>query len=91
MHVFAQGIRRRWAHITFQDIPVEPWRDEAAQAGLAVHVGPPAAMGRSAARGAFRPAVGRLAALTGQTAAERAGVCPKECGRIYRAAKAKEA
>src|SRR4029077_7352693 len=62
----------------------------AAQAGLAGSPGePPRGDGRSASRGALRPEVGRRAHADGATAAERAGVCPKECGGIYRGGKSK--
>jgi hypothetical protein len=50
---------------------------------------PPGGDGRSASRGALRPDVGRRAHADGATAAERAGVCPKECGGIYRGGKSK--
>jgi hypothetical protein len=50
---------------------------------------PPGGDGRSASRGAFRPAVGRRANAHGATAAERAGVRQVGCGRIYRIGKSK--
>ncbi len=95
MHFFAQEYSKALGRtITFQDIPVEPWRDELLKQGLPVGLAgspgePPGGDGRSASRGALRPDVGRRAHADRATAAERAGVCPKECGGIYRGGKSK--
>src|SRR5258707_11754048 len=71
-------------------IPSRAVAGRVAQAGLAGSPGePPGGDGRSASRGALRPDVGRRAHADRATAAERAGVCPKECGGIYRGGKSK--
>jgi len=62
----------------------------AAQARLAGSRGePPGGDGRSASRGAFRPAVGRRANADRATAAERAGVREEECPDIHGIGKSK--
>jgi hypothetical protein len=90
MHFFAQEYSKALGRtITFQDIPVEPWRDELLKRGWPVHlVNHLAAMG-DLHRGALQPDVGRRAHADGATAAERASVRPKECGGIYRCGKSK--
>ena len=71
-------------------IPSRAVAGRVAQAGLAGSPGePPGGDGRSASRGALRPDVGRRAHADRATAAERAGVCPKECGGICRIGKSK--
>jgi len=91
MHFFAQEYSKALGRtITFQDIPVEPWRDELLKRGWAGSRGePPGGDGRSASRGAFRPAVGRRAKADGATAAERAGVREEECRDIHGIGKSK--
>jgi uncharacterized protein YbjT (DUF2867 family) len=85
MHFFAQEYSKALGRtITYQDIPVEPWRDSLL-ARLAGSPGePPRDDGRSAPRGTLRPDVGRRAHANGTEAAERAGVRQEEFGELHR-------
>jgi len=89
MHFFAREYSKALARtITFHDIFRRAVAGRTAQAGVAGSRGEPAGGdGRSASRGALQPDVGRRADTYGATAAECAGVRPKECGGIYRGGK----
>ncbi|HEX8139159.1 MAG TPA: isochorismatase family protein [Pyrinomonadaceae bacterium] len=89
MHFFAQeysnGLGRT---ITFQDIPVEPWRDGLLERGLPVHlVNHLATMADLHRAGRYDRDVGRRAPTHGARAAQRAGFRQEECGRIHRVGK----
>ena len=86
-HMSMHSIRRRFGRtVTFQDIPVEPWRRRAARARLAGSPGNHLATnGRSAPRGALRPDVGGRTHANGKRTAERAEVRQEKCGDIHRA------
>ena len=85
MHFYAQEYSKALGRtITFQDIPVEPWRDALLRAPLAgSRREPPHGDGRSAPRGTVRQTVGRRADANGARAAERAGVRHEQCGDIH--------
>jgi len=89
MHFYAQEYSKALGRtITFQDIPVEPWRAGLLERGWPVHlVNHLATMAGSAPRGTLRPVVGRRAHANGARAAERAGVRQEECGDIHRIGK----
>jgi hypothetical protein len=70
--------------ITYQDIPVGPWRDSLLKLGLPVHLVTMADQHRA---GRFDRMSDDVLTLTGTSSAERAGVRHKECGRIQRVGK----
>jgi hypothetical protein len=85
MHFYAQEYSKALGRtITFQDIPVEPWRDGLLKRGLPVHlVDHLATMAGSAPRGTLRPDLGRRAHADRARAAEGAGVRQEECVSIH--------
>jgi len=89
MHFYAGEYSKALGRtITFQDIPVEPWRDGLLERGLRGSPGePPRDDGKPAPRGPLRPDVERRAHVNGARAAERAGVRQEECGDIHRVCK----
>ncbi len=91
MHFFATGVfEGAGPHNHLSGHSRRTVAGRVAQAGLAGSRGePPGGDGRSASRGAFRPAVGRRVHADRATASERAGVRPKECGDIHRIGKSK--
>jgi len=81
MHFYEQEYSKALGRtITFQDIPVEPWRDALLKRGS------PGDDGRSASRGALRPDVRRRAHTDWARADECRRVCPEQCGGISAAA-----
>ena len=77
--------------ITFQDIPLERWRDGLLKRGLPVHlVNHLATMADLHTRGPLRPDVRRRAHANGARAIERAGVRQEECGDIHRIGKRRD-
>jgi uncharacterized protein YbjT (DUF2867 family) len=76
MHFYAQEYSKALGRtITFQDIPVEQWRDGLLERGFPVYlVNHLADDGRSAPRGTLRSEVGRRADANGTKGAEHAGV-----------------
>jgi hypothetical protein len=93
MHFFAQEYSKALGRtITFQDIPVEPWRDELLQAGLAGSRGePPGGDGRPASRGAFDPLSDDVLTLTGQRPLNVQELVRMNAAAFTALAKAKEA
>ena len=88
MHFYAQEYSQALGRtITFQDIPVESWRDGLLERGLPVHLVNHLVDGRSAPRGLLRLDVGRRAHANGARAAERAGFRQEKCGDLHRAGK----
>jgi hypothetical protein len=88
MHFYAQEYSKALGRtITYQDIPVEPWRDGLLQLGLSVHLVNHLATMADLHRGTLRPDVGRRAHANGANAAKRTGVCTEECDGIHRAGK----
>jgi uncharacterized protein YbjT (DUF2867 family) len=89
MHFYAQEYSKALGRtITFQDIPVGPWRDGLLKRGLPVHlVNHLATMAESAPRGPLRPDVRRRTHANRVRAAQRAGFRQEECGRIHRVVK----
>jgi uncharacterized protein YbjT (DUF2867 family) len=89
MHFYAQEYSKALGRtITFQDIPVGPWRDGLLERGLPVHlVNHLATMADLHRGGTLRPDVERRAYANGARAAERAGVRQEECGDIHRVGK----
>ena len=82
MHFYAQEYSKALGRtITFQDIPVEAWRNELLKRGLPVHL-----VNHLATMGDL-PDVGRRAHIDGAGAAECTRVRPKESGSIYRIGK----
>ena len=88
-HFYAQGYSKALGRtISYQDIPVEPWRAELLERGLPVHlVKHLATMAEPAPGVALRPNVGRRAHADGAIAAARAGFGQEACGGVHRAGK----
>ena len=86
MHFYAEEYSKTLGRtITYQDIPVSPWRDGLLPTWLAYSPGgPPRDDGGSTSRRTLRPNVGRRVHANGARAAERAGVRQEECGEILR-------
>jgi uncharacterized protein YbjT (DUF2867 family) len=82
MHFFAQGARPHH-HLSRHS------RRAVAGRAAGSRGEPPGCDGRSASRGAFRPAVGRRAHADGASATERARVCEEECRDIHRIGESK--
>ena len=89
MHFYAQEYSKALGRtITFQDIPIEPWRVGLLERGLPVHlVNHLATMADLHRAGRYDLDVGRRAHANGARAAERAGVRQEECGDIHRIGK----
>ena len=89
MHFYAEEYSKALGRtITFQDIPVEPWRDGLLQHGLPVHlVNHLATMADLHRAGRYDRMSDDVLTLTGRSATERAGVRPEECGNIQRVCK----
>jgi uncharacterized protein YbjT (DUF2867 family) len=86
MHFYAQGYSKALGRtITYQDIPVEPWRDGLLERGLPVHlVNHLATMADLHRAGVLRPNVERRAHPNRASAAGGAGVCQEKCSGIHR-------
>jgi len=93
MHFFAQEYSKALGRtITFQDIPVEPWRDELLKRGWPVHVvNHLAAMGDLHRAGRFDRLSDDVRALTGQGPLSVQEFVRKNAAAFTAAAKAKEA
>ena len=93
MHFFAQEYSKALGRtITFQDIPVEPWRDELLKRGWPVHVvNHLAAMGDLHRAGRFDRMSDDVLTLTGQRPLSVQEFVRKNAGAFTAAAKAKEA
>jgi len=93
MHFFAQKYSKALGRtITLSGHSRRTVAGRAAQARLAgSHGEPPGGDGRSASRGAFRPAVGRRVALTGQRPLSVQEFVRKNAATLTASAKAKEA
>ena len=89
MHFFAQEYSKALGRtITFQDIPVEPWRDELLKRGLPVHVvNHLTAMADLHRAGRFDRMSDDVRTLTGQGPLSVQEFVRKECGGIYRGGK----
>src|SRR5688500_4549128 len=73
--------------ITFQDIPVETWRDRLLERGLSVYLVNHLATMADLHRAGLLPDVGRRSRANGATAVEHARVRQEECGDIRRVGK----
>src|SRR5580700_1320627 len=93
MHFFAQEYSKALGRtITFQDIPVEPWRDELLKRGWPVHlVNHLAAMGDLHRAGRFNRTSDDVLTLTGQRPLSVQEFVRKNAAAFTAAAKAKEA
>ncbi len=93
MHFFAQEYSKALGRtITFQDIPVEPWRDELLKRGWPVHVvNHLAAMGDLHRAGRFDRMSDDVLTLTGQRPLSVQEFVRKNAAAFTAAAKAKEA
>jgi len=93
MHFFAQEYSKALGRtITFQDIPVEPWRDELLKRGFPVHlVNHLAAMGDLHRAGRFDRMSDDVLTLTGQRPLSVQEFVRKNAAAFTAAAKAKEA
>lgn len=93
MYFFAQEYSKALGRtITFQDIPVEPWRDELLKRGWPVHVANHlAAMGNLHRAGRFDRTSDDVLTLTGQRPLSMQEFVRKNAGAFIAAAKAKEA
>src|ERR1700704_3160975 len=93
MHFFAQEYSKALGRtITFQDIPVEPWRDQLLKRGWPVHVvNHLAAMGDLHRAGRFDRLSDDVLALTGQRPLSVQEFVRKNAAAFTAAAKAKEA
>ena len=89
MHFYAQEYSKALGRtITFQDIPVESWRDGLLERGLPVHlVNHLVTMADLHRAGPLRPDVGRRAHANRARAVELAGFRQEECGDIHRVGK----
>jgi hypothetical protein len=93
MHFFAQEYSKALGRtITFQDIPVEPWRDELLRRGWPVHlVNHLAAMGDLHRAGRFDRRSDDVLTLTGQRPLSVQEFVRNNAAAFTAAAKAKEA
>jgi uncharacterized protein YbjT (DUF2867 family) len=93
MHFFAQEYSKALGRtITFQDIPVQPWRDELLKLGLPVHlVNHLAAMGDLHRAGRFDRMSDDVLTLTGQRPQSVQEFVRKNVAAFTAAAKAKKA
>ena len=85
MHFYAHEYSKALGRtITYQDIPVEPWRDALLARGLPVHlVNHLATMADLHRAGRLRPNDGRRAHADGAGTDERAGIRQEKCGSIH--------
>ena len=93
MHFYAQEYSKALGRtITFQDIPVKPWRDELLKRGWPVHVvNHLAAMGDLHRAGRFDLTSDDVVTLTGQRPLSMQEFVRKNAAAFTAAAKAKEA